>query len=233
MDGNESSVIYERIAQPERRWALFHKMFEGLKPLSLESGTGSSVDLRIRSLEVDDELLILDGVFPSSEDERIMVRFMEGENRGFFRCRSEWKDGNVRLLLKNEDVFLEQKRKDFRLVIPENYPARFEITMRAQGILPVQSRVLDLNITGVSLEVDAKEVFEVGEILEGGLQLGSRPLVNLAGEVRFHAKRSEAGKMQIGLRFKHTLRSSEANLMELIAYFHSDLFQLRRGGSSF
>lgn len=231
MDGNESSVIFERIVQPERRWALFRKMLDGGIPLSLESGAGSSVDLRLRTVDPAAEILSLDGIFPSSEEDRIMVRFLDGETRGFFRCRTRWTDGEVRLLLQGEDLFLEQKRKDFRLVIPENYPARFEITMRAQGILPVQSKVLDLNITGVSLDIDAKESFEVGEILEGSLRLGSRPAVALAGEVRFRADRSERGRAQIGLRFQHVRRASEADLMELIAYFHSDLFQLRRGAS--
>ncbi|HRO68297.1 MAG TPA: PilZ domain-containing protein, partial [Pseudobdellovibrionaceae bacterium] len=230
-DASESSVIYERIIQPERRWALFRKIRERAQSLSLESGAGVSVDLRLQGVDEENELLSLDGIFPSSEDERITVRFVDGDTRGFFRCRSQWKDGNVRLLLRGEDLFLEQKRKDFRLVIPESYPARFEVTMRAQGILPLQARVLDLNITGVSLEVDAKEIFEIGEVLEGNLRLGDRPSVSLAGEVRFRAKRPDENRAQIGLRFQHVRRASEANLMELIAYFHSDLFQLRRGGS--
>lgn len=231
MKAGESSVIYERIDGPERRWALFLKLHESGRPLVLTSGSGSAVELKIQNVDPQAEVLSLEGIFPSSGDERITVRFADGEIRGFFRCRSRWQDGSVRLLLTGEDLFLEQKRRDFRLVIPESYPARFEITMRSQGVLPLSTRVLDLNIMGASLEMNSRENFQVGEKLEGTLHLGDRPGVRLAGDVRFWKNRAEDGRSQAGVRFRHTQWASEAELMELIAYFHSDLFQLRRGGS--
>lgn len=223
----EQPAIFERLQDGDRRRKVLEDMSIGVCSISLTWEMGSKIDLWVTKFDPVNEILVVEGDLPTMKEPRHKFRFEDEFQRGYFECATRGEGRSMTLSMKGESLFVEQLRKDFRLVVPEGYPATFEITLRSQGILPLQTKVIDLNITGASLLVRQGESFSPREKIEGQLKLGTRPMLALGGEVRF-SRQDPTGGTQVGIEFNHNHFGSEASLFDLLGFYRYDLFQWKK-----
>lgn len=186
--------------------------------LRLRSISGAEMWAKVRARTADGWLeAAIEGrdPIPFRPNETLTIWLEPGGQKCFIEGVPRFRGDSVLVPMKAE-INQQQKRKSFRLDVPEGYPAFFEIE---PGGTPV--RVRDLNTFGLGLDWPP-EAGAPPEQLRGRLVLGKHPPVRLAGEIRFRHQLGD--RWSLGLRLDHSIFSSEDDLHALTLLFRHDVF---------
>lgn len=158
---------------------------------------------------------------PFKPGDALRAKFSIGSADFFFECRTRFAGTTATLMMDGELLQL-QKRKTFRLVLPDEYPAFYEVQNRFSGPVPIEGQVIDISDVGLGFRMPVSEPFGIGEKIEGLLHLGSHAPVKLGGWVRFLTKSN--GALQVGLEIDHALAKTADELQGAILHFRRDVF---------
>ena len=125
----------------------------------------------------------------------------------------------------NEVLFQEQARKNFRMALPEGYPAAFEIktwSAKGSGVISIASAVTDVTAFGLGCRVTGtSDPFLVGQFVSGTLTLGKHRPVDLAAVIK---NVTDERPQRLGLEFDHSIEKSQGELQELLLFLRHDIF---------
>lgn len=220
--GSDEVVFYEPLRDSERVREFWASVARDRLSLRLRSLSGTEVMARARVITAEgwlDAEMESVGPIPFRPNEILTIWIEAPGQKSFVETAPRFRGDGV-LIPLDVVVNQQQKRKSFRMDVPEGFPAVFE--SREPNVV---SRVKDLNTAGLGLEWPAS-AGPPPERLFGTLRLGERPPVELAGEVRF--RHQLESHWTLGLRLDHALCGTEGELNELLLVFRSDVFELNK-----
>lgn len=168
--------------------------------------------------------MIVPGPIPFRPGELLTVRFVCDGERYFFRCTPIFNGSLATLEIK--DVFQLQRRRHYRVPIPEGFPSRIEVQVRRAGRSGLEGTVLNINAFGLGFELPQVEKFESDELVDADVQLGQRQVVKVAGHVRY--VRESGGRTQVGLQFDHSVHHSQDAVQTILGFFRHDSFYFKK-----
>lgn len=220
----EEVTIYEPVKPASEREKCLQLAVARKEQVVLKNAMDRELHLVAESLDVDGSLrarFATPGPIPFKPGDHLRARFNIGSGEFFFECRPRF-SGQAAILTLDGELLQLQKRKTFRLVLPDEYPAFYQIVTRFSGPVPLQCQVVDVSDVGVGFRTDIGEPFGIGEKIEGELTLGAHKPVRLGGWIRFLSKSN--GTLQVGLEIDHALAQTAADLQEAILHFRRDVF---------
>lgn len=171
------------------------------------------------------EIAAVGGAWPFKDGDFVSVRFVyEGEDY-FFKSVATL-EAEALLLAVPEQIFQLQKRKHFRIVLPEDFPARFTVLKREHGDVPLLAGIMDINDFGLRFRCQDRQSFVVGEKIEGTFRLGERATVTVAAVVRQTG--DMGGNTQVGVEFDFHALSTADKVQAAILFYRHDIFHFRR-----
>lgn len=214
--------IFEPVLTEFERRQVFDRLL-GADPMMKLRGRDES-EMQVR-LEACDGFQLVATYEPTTipfvPAETLSVWFYLGSDLFFFRCQPQFAGMRVTLPFP-VDLFRKQKRTNFRLTIPETYPASFQIDGLDDSDWDREVRVLDLNSDGAGLLGSSEDQWQLGQVLRGFLKMGSHRKVRLVAEVK-HVKPVAVG-VQIGTEFRHREGGTEDLLHEVLLLYRAEVF---------
>lgn len=207
----------------------YRKLFDGLAKSSCElrlAGREAEAVFTVREAGetgVKAEMRAQEAI-PFRPQEALTAKFNYANETYFFRCSPVF-SGLHAQLEPADGIFQLQRRKTYRIPIPEGFPSRIELHVRRHGTLPLAGTIVNINTFGIAFEVEGAEKFQSGEIIEAEVQLGSRKSVKVGGHVRH--TREMGGKTQIGVQFDHTMHASQDAVQSILNFFRHDSFYFK------
>lgn len=220
----EEVVIYEPVRPEAEKTKCLELAVSRKERVILKNSMDRELKLVAESLDSDGSLRTRfesPTPIPFKPGDPLRARFSLGSAEFFFECRTRFAGSTATLMMDGELLQL-QKRKTFRLVLPDAYPAFYEVQNRFSGPVPIEGQVIDISDVGVGFRTAISESFGIGEKIEGALNLGSHAPVKIAGWVRFLTKSN--GALQVGLEIDHSLAKTADELQAAILHFRRDVF---------
>lgn len=221
----EHSEVWAPVEKESERERVLRGSVEQGKDLLLE-GAHSGLPAKAAGWRGNDwEIAKIDGAWPFKDGDFISVRFVFDGEDYFFKAVAAI-DGDRLILTLPAQIFQLQKRKHFRIVLPEEFPSRFVVLKRDEGEVPVSGRVLDINDFGLRFLSKGTHEFKTGEKVEGTFRLGERRPVTVAGVVRQCGPLGEG--TQIGLEFDFHVLATADQVQAAILFYRHDIFHFRK-----
>lgn len=166
---------------------------------------------------------------PEKETE-LFGNFYLGGERYFFRTPVYVQSGLVHLKT-NVDVFHLQRRQNYRIKIPANYPAHLLMNQQNGITFDSRAQLMDLSCGGCKLVVEYdKPTFEVADRIMGVLHIGRRDSIDIEGTIRHYKMEKTATQVRqyFGLEFKPLPPLLEGKLYAMTMDLHREFFSLYR-----
>lgn len=221
----EEVVFYEVMSDPARIEDFWSRVEREGSLLRLRSLSGAEMWAKARLRTADGWLEAeIQGTepIPFRPNETLTVWIEPSGLKCFLEGVLRFKGNSVLIPLKAE-INQQQKRKSFRLEVPESYAAFFEVESPSW-----QVRVKDLNTFGLGLSWPSA-AGHPPDRMRGRLKLGEHPPVQLAGEIRFRHQLGDS--WTLGLRLDHSIFSTEDELQALTLLFRRDIFESQKDDS--
>lgn len=129
---------------------------------------------------------------------------------------------NDGFIFRHQLIFREQKRKLTRMVVPEGYPAHFDIEKIGGEDFTAKAVLLDIHGDGFQMTGPITMPLKFGLRLEGVIKIKDFPDVRVGGLIRHCLKRDD--NLYAGVEIHHLDFGSEDKLRELLLFFRHDVF---------
>ncbi|HEX4925984.1 MAG TPA: PilZ domain-containing protein [Bdellovibrionales bacterium] len=155
-----------------------------------------------------------------------IASFSLGPEMYFMKSSINAYDG-IHTLDLGADLYKVQRRDNFRLVVPSNYKARFELRSVDLETMKATFPVVDLSGGGLSFEMlYATDTLRVGSHITGLLKLGdsySKPIVALVKHVRPFGSMG-SGLYRTGIQFEEMSPAEHEEIIALVMKIHREAF---------
>lgn len=169
---------------------------------------------------------------PKKEND-ILGNFFIGGERYFFKTSLRI-EGDVVTLRIDVDLFHLQRRQNYRIRIPESYPASLLLSNYNGATVKLTGKLVDLSSGGCRASIlTALPVFETGGRIAGQIVIKNRDPLGIEGTLRYHKfEKSISTPRQIfGLEFTALSSLVEGKLFALTMELHREFFSKYSSGT--
>ncbi len=220
--------IFTLIARIDEKVKLWKDMAQ-VKGEILCKGKGNSV-CKVRIVSYNSKTHSLECHFESQEKlkdkEEYLGHFFIGGEKYYFQSSAHIYLGKMMISLPAELYHL-QRRQNYRVPIPDGYPAHFNIIKVNENSLKITGALADLSSQGCKVIYRMESpLMKMGDAVVGLLSIEKRPALELNGFVR-HIKYDEGNKFiqTFGIEFTPLAPAVENKLFAITMEIHKQLFR--------
>ncbi|HEY8271558.1 MAG TPA: PilZ domain-containing protein [Pseudobdellovibrionaceae bacterium] len=166
------------------------------------------------------------GFLKPKPESDILGNFFIGGERYFFKS-SVRTDADIVILRMDTELFHLQRRQNYRIKIPENYPAALHLSSYNDTSINLKGQLADLSCGGCRVVVAADlPLFEIGGHIDGKIIIKNRDPLAIEGILRYHKfEKSISNPRQIfGVEFISLTALMEGKLFALTMELHREFF---------
>ncbi|XGC80019.1 PilZ domain-containing protein [Bdellovibrio bacteriovorus] len=155
-------------------------------------------------------------------NELFMGSFQFGGDKYIFETRPVAQGSVVMVTLLN--LFHLQKRRNYRYVLPADYPAAFALSFVNETACQVHCRLLDLSTEGCAVEVDhAALSCNLEDEVRAYVHLGDREPILVQGLIKNIRLKSD-NSLVLGVKFNHLAAASEDKIISSITDLQREIY---------
>lgn len=211
---------FQKIAPLKERDRLFLDIAQIKSEIFCRDADGVYCKIRVLRFDQEKQLLVcslVDSISPYKLNQEILCSFFIGNMKYFFHVKYQFEMPHI-LLELTPDLFVLQRRENFRQVIPLSYKAILKIdTINQQPVL-IQLPVSDLSVGGAKFEnVSNQYSLKIGDKILGQLTLAQHEPIYIEAKVRHVAPHNHLTNMYFfGIEFINLKPNLENKLFNLI-----------------
>lgn len=211
-DQNRKKMIFEKILQNKiklRYWA------PPEDPIFLQIINGSAAALTCQGIPAQTKIF--------SQSESFRFCFDLNDDDFMFEAKVRIENNNV-VLFPKEDLLIVQKRKEFRINLPADYPAHLEILSASNIRCSFRGHIHNITNFGCRAAF-AKESIHLknGQVIVGNVKIGSQDSIQLAAIIK--GVQADSKQTFISLEFNHIVYNSEDKLNTALIMMQRELFK--------
>lgn len=156
----------------------------------------------------------------------ISGNFFIGGERYFFKTPVRI-EADIVILRMDAELFHLQRRQNYRIKIPENYPATLQISSYNKGPVKLSGHLVDLSSGGCRVTLTASlPVLEAGSRIDGHIVIRNRDSLEIEGTIRYHKidKSLSTTQQVLGVEFKPLSSMIEGKLFALTMDLHREFY---------
>lgn len=207
----EQEKLLQRLVQSKERISLKDK-YERLITLDVVSSNGTSLICHF----TEEAAMNLPG------NELFTGSFQFGGDKYIFETRPTAQGSVVMVALLN--LFHLQKRRNYRYVLPTDYPAAFALAFVNETACQVHCHLIDLSTEGCAVEVthDALSCNLEDEV-KAYVHLGDREPILVQGLIKNIRLKSD-NSLVLGVKFNHMAAASEDKIISSITDLQREIY---------
>ena len=225
---SEDKDIFTRISSFDERMKLFEDLARAKAEVLCKGKEDAVIRLRSQNLNYAEGYLdcTVEKGTPVKDAEEVLGHFFLGSEKYYFQATVSLMKNRVHLVL-SENVFHLQRRQNYRVRIPENYKAHFNIVKVNGTNLPIPGQIADLSGGGCRvLYMLTSPLMKLDDTVVGSLAIGKRDPIELTGVVRHIKIDSVNSSLQnFGIEFTSLTPIIENRLFALTMDLYKEIFK--------
>ncbi len=226
---SDALVVFKAVAQDAEKQMLFQKLLAGDQPILLRDKFDRVIELKPLSINSNYQMkcrLPEDGLYVE-ENVVYSASFVVGNEKYLFETSTRVNDSFISLSILN--LFHLQKRRNFRYVLPEGYPAQLTVTFLNQEQCEVPCRMLDLSTEGCAVVIEHEVTsLQLNDLIHAEIKLGARHPILVQGFIK-NLRPTYGTDLVLGIEFNHLASSSEGSIVHAITDLQRELYFLKAG----
>lgn len=220
--------IFKLIGRPEEKSKLWSDLAQARTELHCKGAEDSICRLQVQLFHPKSETL--ECAYSSSvklkEDEEYLGHFSLGGEKYYFRSTAKSAQGKVLIPVPTE-IYLLQRRQNYRVRIPDGYPAFYNIVLVNEKQQKITGQLVDLSSQGcrVICRLNAP-IMKIGDTVTGELTIGTKSSIEIKGILR-HLKVDESNQLiqTFGIEFTPLPAILENKLFAITMEIHKQHFR--------
>lgn len=222
---SEALIIFKAINGESDRQTILQKVLANQETIYLRDKSDLAVELKAMSINSNFKIKCLPlakTTFDNFDSGRITANVSIDGQSYIFDTELEVAENFINLPVFN--LFHLQQRKNFRYVLPEDYRARFVITLLNQTVNSLDCRLLDLSTDGCAVEISLENAnLKVNDKIEGTIALGDREPILTQGFIKNIRPKGDT-HLVLGLEFNFLTHASEHKIVNSLTDLQRELY---------
>lgn len=211
---------FQKISTLQERNQLFLEIAQMKSEIFCRDSDGVYCKIRVLRFDQEKQHLIcslVDSISPYRIKQEILCSFFIGNMKYFFHVKYQFEIPHIVLEL-TPDLFVLQRRENFRQKIPTNYKAILKIDTVNQHSVLMQLPLSDLSVGGAKFEnVSNQYQFQIGDKILGQLILAQHEPIYIEAKIRHLAPHVHIPHLYFfGIEFINLKPNLENKLFNLI-----------------
>lgn len=211
-------TIFKRVHLSEKK-KIFREIVSKRLGVVIKLNDDNMIQVKADNM-LEDKILTCRGLAENSlgmGEIPVIVNFSIGYEKYYFHTKMT-ASPPIALIDVTTDLFLLQRRKQARMILPDNYDAFYSIINHRNEAVLYELRILDFSSGGCRLSYPSKEpFFNTDEVVSGVLRLGKRRPIDMGGLVRHTFTKPTDGILPqvFGLQFHPLTKTMESKLLTI------------------
>jgi len=227
------SEHFQKIKSNEERMTLIQSVLDSRREIvaKAQSEKADLLVLKAQSIAKKQLVCTIQKGTPPTTEQPFIIQFSTGHEKYMAQMQGKPTAEGLALSLDCE-IYLLQRREDFRLMIPRSYKAFFQAADLAGSKSTQSFRVLDLSAGGCRFEFPSPCTLASQQIVSGIIQLERRDPIQIEAEVRHIAPGADHTLPSlVGLKFVKVSSLSKDRLVAVVMDLYRELFSSLRNRS--
>lgn len=219
------SHFFKKVAVSERK-NIFRELPQKQASMFIKNEEG--IYIFVAKDYAEDKILWLDYTEQSKNavvKEEALLNFSLDDDRYFMASAFILEKNRIGIRC-DQDLFILQRRNNFRVELPESYSSMFNILSINEKAAFIEMKVEDFSAGGMRMfETRDPITVKEGDVIKGTLKMGARTPMQMEAEVK-HISSKEikgAAKVVLGVEFLKVDKMMEGRLMTMVASLQQDV----------